>query len=287
MMDTIPIRKLKTPLKEPEFSGQFDIRDIGRLLAGKDLLQELHRHDFYFMLVLEEGTGTHEIDFTPYEVHDHTVFAMRPGQVHRLELKRGGKGFLLQFSTDFILQAGETGQLWRKASYNNHCTIDAVSFEKLHTPLTYVFQEYASRKEHYPEAIRANLAIFFIELLRQRKESKSAPGTLPVYPQERLEEFFRLLEEHVSEHKQVADYAAMLHLSPYQLNAITKATLGKTCSELIGEHLILEAKRHLLATHNQVKEIAYHLGYEDVSYFIRYFRKRTGPSHQAFRQKFK
>ena len=57
----------------------------------------------------------------------------------------------------------------------------------------------------------------------------------------------------------------MLNLSTYQLNAITKTTLGKTCSDLINEYIILEAKRYLLATSNKVNQIAYHLGYEDVS----------------------
>lgn len=74
-----------------------------------------------------------------------------------------------------------------------------------------------------------------------------------------------------------------MNLSPYQLNEITKATIGKTASELINEHIILEAKRYLLATPNQIKDIADHLGYEDVSYFIRFFKKHTGYSPEAFR----
>ena len=75
----------------------------------------------------------------------------------------------------------------------------------------------------------------------------------------------------------------MLNLSTYQLNAITKTTLGKTCSDLINEYIILESKRYLLATSNQVNQIAYHLGYEDVSYFIRFFKKHTGYSPETFR----
>jgi YesN/AraC family two-component response regulator len=75
----------------------------------------------------------------------------------------------------------------------------------------------------------------------------------------------------------------MMKLSPYQLNAITKATIGKTTSDLINEHLVLEAKKHLLATTNQVKDIAFQLGFEDVSYFIRFFKKHTGYSPEVFR----
>jgi AraC-like DNA-binding protein len=79
----------------------------------------------------------------------------------------------------------------------------------------------------------------------------------------------------------------MLNLSSYQLNAIVRATLGKTCSELIIEYILLESKRYLLATSHQVTQIAYHLGYEDVSYFIRFFKKHTGYSPEAFRNNLK
>lgn len=79
----------------------------------------------------------------------------------------------------------------------------------------------------------------------------------------------------------------MLHLTTYQLNAITKETLGKTGSQLINEQILLEAKRQLLSTSNQVNQIAYDLGYEDVSYFIRFFKKHIGNSPEIFRQNFK
>lgn len=73
----------------------------------------------------------------------------------------------------------------------------------------------------------------------------------------------------------------------YQLNSIAKSMLGKTCSALINAHMILEAKRNLLATANQINQIASHLGYEDVSYFIRFFKKHTGYSPEQFRQNLK
>jgi len=56
---------------------------------------------------------------------------------------------------------------------------------------------------------------------------------------------------------------------------------------VITDHIILEAKRQLLATTSQINQIAGGLGYEDVSYFIRFFKKHTGHSPEAFRQKFK
>ena len=95
-----------------------------------------------------------------------------------------------------------------------------------------------------------------------------------------------LLEASVYAHKTVSHYTELMNLSSYQLNEITKATIDKTASELINDRIILEAKRNLLATPSQIKEIADYLGYEDVSYFIRFFKKQTGFSPEAFRHNF-
>lgn len=285
-MKNIPIRSIKSTQKEPVFSGSFSIRDVRDLLAGKDMVQELHRHDFFYLLALKKGTGNHEIDFTPYKVCDNAVFLMRPGQVHQLTLQAGSTGYLVEFKTDFYYPHDKSSsQLLRRASSMNFYQPDADSFKKLLSILTYIFQEYTGKQESYQQVIKSNLDILFIELVRQH--NKRSLDNVSPYTQERLEKFLELLETHIADHKQVSQYAVRLNLSPYQLNAITKATLGKTCSALIDEHIILEAKRYLLATSNQVTQIADHLGYEDVSYFIRFFKKQTGHSPESFRHNFR
>lgn len=287
-MKNIPVRSIDSSLKEPDLNGSFSIRNVEDLLAGKNMVQELHRHDFFYILALTKGTGNHEIDFTTYEVCDNSVFFMRPGHVHQLTLKAGSEGFLLQFKADFYYpNDAPSRQLLRKASNKNLCQLDEQRFKKLMAALTTIFQEYSEKLEGYQDVIKANLGVFFIELVRHRKQRNHAITQSNPYAEERLEEFLELLETHISTHKQVSHYAGMLHLSSYQLNAITKAALGKTCSKLINEWIILESKRNLLATSNQVNQIAYQLGYEDVSYFIRFFKKHTGYSPEAFRTNFK
>lgn len=287
-MKTIPTRSLKPSLKEPHLLERFNIRDLQAFLGEKDMVQELHRHAFFFILVLEKGEGTHEIDFTPYAVGDYTVFFMRPGQVHHQVLKAGSTGYIMGFSTDFYEPNDRcANQLLRRIGTMNHCVLDSASFRKIMPPLASAYTEYQEKQEGYEDVIKANLCIFFMELVRKRLGPLAAASPGQSYAQEQLDAFFALLDKHVAEHKQVTEYAGMLNLSPYQLNAITKTQLGKTSSELINDQVILEAKRNLLATTVQVKEIAYQLGYEDVSYFSRFFKKQTGHTPEAFRQLFR
>ncbi|RAJ28142.1 AraC family transcriptional regulator [Pedobacter cryoconitis] len=285
-MELIPIRHINETRKEPGLSGNFSIRYISDLLAGKEMLQELHRHDFFYVLFLKRGIGHHQIDFASFTIGDHAVFFMRPGQVHQLELRAESTGYLVQFGNEFYFPDEKvSNQLLRKAANINHYQFDAGKFQKLQVILNNIFQEYTVKEQQYQEVIKANMDIFLIELIRQQRSVPFDP--VNNYAQERIEQFLALLEKYAFEHQPVTQYAAMLNLSPYQLNSIAKSMLGKTCSELMNAYILLEAKRCLLATANQINQIAYHLGYEDISYFIRFFKKHTGYSPEQFRRNLK
>ena len=287
-MKNIPIRQLGTAQSENPFLGQFKIRRLEGIVGETDLVHQLHRHDFFFILAVQKGTGQHTIDFTPFQVQDHVVFILRPGQVHQLELKAGCTGFLLEFNTEFYSPKDKVAsQRLRKASNKNYCALELNRFNKLYAVLSSMFQEFRDKQEGYQEVIKACLDIFFIEVVRQSPNPKGEPKVNNPYSQERFEEFLALLEKYLATHKQVSQYTDLMSLSPYQLNEITKSSVGKTASELINEQIVLEAKRYLLATPNQVKDIADLLGYEDFSYFIRFFKKHTGYSPEAFRHNFK
>jgi AraC-like DNA-binding protein len=285
-MKKIPIRHIKANSREPVLSGNFDIRDIRELMAGNDMVQELHRHDYFYLLALKKGKGHHAIDFTPYPVEDNAIFLMRPGQVHQLTLQTASTGYLLEFMSGFYQPHDNySKQLLQRAAHTNFYQPGVAGSKKIFSILTTIFGEYTGKQEGYQQAIQSNLGLFFIELARLQG-GRSQTG-VSAYTQERLEDFAGLLETHIAQHKQVSFYADKLNLSPYQLNSITRNTLGKTSSALINEQIILQARRLLLATSGQVKEIAWQLGYEDDSYFIRFFRKHTGYTPDAFRQHFK
>lgn len=287
-MKSIPVRHIVSSLVEQNNSGRFSIRTIEQVLNGKDLVHSIHKHDFFFVLAVQKGKGIHEIDFIQYPVHDHCIFILRPGQVHQLQLNVSSVGFLMEFDLSFYQPKNTiTEHRWKKASSKNYCEVEAARFMRLHSILESVLNEFASKNEAYLEAIKANLDLFFIEYIRQSRDPKSISKTETGYAQERFEELVHLLEKNISTMKNVSDYGDLLNVSSYQLNSITKESVGKTVSEMINEQIILEAKRYLLATPNQIKEVADHLGYEDVSYFVRFFKKQTGHTPEAFRKNFK
>jgi len=70
------------------------------------------------------------------------------------------------------------------------------------------------------------------------------------------------------------------------LNKATSQILDKTPKQLIDERILLEAKRLLVHSNSTIKEIAFILGYEEPTNFIKYFRKHTQNTPSDFREQY-
>lgn len=82
----------------------------------------------------------------------------------------------------------------------------------------------------------------------------------------------------------VTSLASQLNLSPRYLSDLLKQETGKTAIELIHIYLINEAKNRLISDNRRVSEIAYELGFEDLSYFSRLFKRETGITPKQFKK---
>ncbi len=78
--------------------------------------------------------------------------------------------------------------------------------------------------------------------------------------------------------------ASQLSLSSRYLSDMLKQETGKTAIELIHIYLVNEAKNRLKGDEQSVSEIAYELGFENLPYFSRLFKKETGISPNQFKK---
>lgn len=272
-------------IKEPNLSGNFSISNLNTLLAEKDMIEPIHRHDFFFILAIEKGKGEHQIDFSNYSISNYTFFILRPSQVHQLTLKKGSKGFIIAFDNSFYSPKEDLKkEMFSTVSRVNYYKLTSKIYVKIIPILEYIFSEYSNKKLMFRDHIKANLDLLFIELFRHNKSTNNNAINNSIHLAETILE---LIDNHFYNNKQVSFYAEKLNLTTYQLNSITKKALEKNCSQLINERILLEVKRYLITTPNQVNEISYHLGYDDTSYFIRFFKKHTGLTPEAFRQSYK
>ncbi|WPV64733.1 helix-turn-helix domain-containing protein [Chitinophaga sp. LS1] len=99
--------------------------------------------------------------------------------------------------------------------------------------------------------------------------------------------YFRKLQKRISEagsKYSIDQYARELGITPVHLNRVCNSVAGKSAHQLLQDHLVDEAKKHLRYTSYTVSEIAYLLNFEYPNYFARFFKKVTGLSPSEYRK---
>ncbi|NDV96620.1 AraC family transcriptional regulator [Dysgonomonas sp. 521] len=95
--------------------------------------------------------------------------------------------------------------------------------------------------------------------------------------------FRQLLEANYRDIHTLADYAGKLNVSAKTLTNCVKEISRQTPLGIINDRLILEAKRLLAYSDKTVSEIGFELGFDDPSYFVKFFKRLTKRSPREFR----
>ncbi|RYU79153.1 AraC family transcriptional regulator [Hymenobacter persicinus] len=243
-----------------------------------------HAHDFYLLLYVTRGRGTHTIDLLDYPVQPGSLFFMTPGQVHSWQLSDDAQGLIVFFDADFYLFRYPGSTLYEYPFFGspNAPVLNLPPGEAEIYPL---FERLLAESQS-PFANQADVFRSYLHLSLElaTRHYSAAPGRSAGLGAQQVRDFGRLLNEHFRTRHAVADYAALLHLTPNHLNAVCRRVLNKTASALIQERIVVEARRLLRHSALSVAQVADRLGFEDASYFGRYFRKHAGQTPETYRQ---
>lgn len=113
---------------------------------------------------------------------------------------------------------------------------------------------------------------------------KEKPTTEQLTPGERIsQEFTQLVIDYYVEERNVSFYAQKLGITPAYLSTVIKQMTGKTCTDIIADMVIMDAKAQLKSTTLPVQEIAYSLHFPNVSFFGKYFKRHVGMGPMEYR----
>jgi AraC family transcriptional regulator, transcriptional activator of pobA len=274
---------------------QFAIYDLKSYLEkNTGAADRPHIHSYYQIIWFQRGKGTHFVDFKAYDVADNAIFFIAKSQVHYFDESTEYEGILIHFSELFFGNNDhEMEYLVKRYLFNNpyqrpSCCIGSdikYQLEELVKSMKIEISE--QHRFGQEELLRAYLTAFLIQVQRRKNEIDQNEDTALLIlddKQQQLIHFVNLVEEYFNKGLSVAEYAGLLHISTRTLSDITARTLNKTPSLMIQERIVLEAQRSLLHSNLNVNQIAYRLGFDDPSYFVKYFKKHAGISPSEFRK---
>lgn len=244
-----------------------------------------HRDDHYQFIFQEKGSCTLMVDFHDVTLKAQQLLCILPGQVHRATSAKRACTWIISVQSEwvsdvyqavfetFLLQATVIAPDKQKAIL----LAKAISFlEEIETGSRHFYFS----KPLLLSAITTCMGLF-AEAYQQHGITADGANSQPAML---LRQFRTLLSRSYKTMKSPAEYANALHISPNYLNEVIKTKTGFPVSYWIQQEIITEAKRMLYYTEVTVKELADTLGYEDHSYFSRFFKKAAGMSPLHFRE---
>ncbi len=251
-----------------------------------------HRHDFYEILYITGGAGTHFIDLNAYPIKAGTVYFISPGQVHYWNTSVPLEGEGIGFTEDFLLLAPSDYMVLHEFSFF-HSIEDTPALglstgeRELVEPLIQsIVAESQENKFRSGSVLRAYLHIFLVEMQRiyaVHEGTHYATGTDGAIPT-LVRHFKQLVARQFITEQSVQAYADQLGVTISHLNNTVKAVTGQTPGQLIRQELVLESKRLFTHTDLTSAEVGYRLSFDDPSYFSRFFKRETAMSPIQFRK---
>lgn len=272
--DPLPTLAISSFQSEAQPDGPFSFHEI----RGRRLIEKPHKHDFFLFLLVEQGSGTHTIDFTSYPTEAGQLHLLFPEQVHQWDLNEDFLAWQLMIRRE----AFETLDL-PVIPYRRHpvFSLPAETFSLLRAELMAIREE-LRRRPLSPDVILLRCRLMARLVSReaeQRFDDLSVYRLTPV-----LLRYQALVDARFRQEKSVAFYAEQLHLTANYLNILCRRHLGATALSVIRNRVTLEASRLLQATDHSVKEIAFTLGFDDPANFSHFFKNQTGTTPREFRE---
>lgn len=249
-----------------------------------------HMHDYLELAYVLKGSAVHKInDLNAEIITEGDYFIIDYHTMHSYESVDGGEFkvinclFLPQFVDKSLIYCKDFRTLlchymiqiaddntWGNLA--NHIFHDD---GKLLAILEKMLNEYAGQKLGMMEIMRANLIEILI--LTARKVASDKPNGI-------LSDIITQINKRYNRGITLGQIADELNYSLPYVSKLFKKKTGMTFNVYLQKIRIDEACRLLINTNEKISEISQMVGYEDVDFFSKIFKKQTGMSPSRFRK---
>lgn len=251
-------------------------------------LAEIVNQPLYRFLYVMHGTIVVNVNYLDITISEGEVLVLT--DLHDTELKSADGSFaVLSFNSSFYCIYGNdhevscSGVLFHGTSHQHKLKLTADTVDALNYLINALQREFAEKDNLREEVLRIMLKHFIIICTRIVR-AQIGVDVRTEQGFDLVRQFYVLVDKHFKEKKQVQNYAELLHKSPKTLtNQFAEYDLPSPI-QIIHQRIASEAKLLLSRTDKSASEIAYALGYDDLSSFSRFFKKMSGKSITDFKK---
>ncbi|MBR1581890.1 MAG: helix-turn-helix transcriptional regulator [Bacilli bacterium] len=236
-----------------------------------------HKHTFLEIMFIDSGSGTIEINNIKYKAKTDDIILYFPSNMHKEYSDNGTIMHALFFAVKYKEPLKKMFANCNE-EYILHTGTNNKTFRKLFNLL---IQESKNEELNYTSNITNCIAKTIILKILQLFSSGNKKAATNEYVQ-KIQDY---LDKHYLEEIDLDKYYETLPFSKYYIARLFKSTLGVTPVNYIISKRIDHAKTLLNKTDMKIINIANEVGYKDIYYFTKVFKKEVGVSPSSYRKR--
>lgn len=249
--------------------------------SAYDLTQP-HRIQFHALLIVTQGEGIHTVDFKTQELFAGTIIPLTKEQVHHFQKPLKVSGFIISFEEELITQNASEQQLFHflQLFHNPVIFIGQENITELRPFFNLLERIHLDGNKNLKASLIQNIVMGLLLQIKRFSIHKHE-----IFETKRFKDFIafkQLLTTQYHLSHNAKDYAKQLSVSYKYLNDICKEISRQTVKSFIDQWLLLEIKRNITEKKYTSQEIAFKMGFNEPSNFIRFFKKYTGMTPNQF-----
>ena len=242
-----------------------------------------HYHDFWELMYVLEGSGTHWLDEQPYPLDCGNLLLIRPKDVHAVQASPGQTLYFLNIAFledawyDFCVAARFTPNLasWATATQPLVVAVPAEEQGDCAAAFQRALHTFVNCPTHLDLcSLWSAVLPFFVQ-----PHSLTGAETAPVW----LERARQLMQEEANLRGGLPRLGTLSGVSQAHLARTFKHYYGQTPTEFVNELRLKYAATLLTTTPGSIADVAEDCGFSNLSYFYRRFSRRFGCPPRAFR----
>ncbi|MBC9911847.1 helix-turn-helix domain-containing protein [Chitinophaga varians] len=248
------------------------------------------KSDYYRISISVRGTTEIQLGLEDFTHGNGTISFTFPGQIFsKRGLSDDAFGYYLLFEPEFLEGIISADRIPVEFPFFAFAGVPFMQLSPAELEITVDFAERmnAELQRHQPghdKAVRLYLYLMLLELKRSYLRQGFDITERDEKPAYLVPRYKKLVSEHFLTKRKVADYAAILGVTPNHLNRAIREHTGRTASEAITDMLVREAKAVLRYTDTTIAGISDQLHFSDPAGFNRFFKEKTGLTPLAFRK---
>jgi AraC-like DNA-binding protein len=254
----------------------------------------LHWHDEAELIHIRRGSARVQIDDNEVVLKKGEAAFVPPGSIHSA-MSTDGKDFWFDAVVfNLNLLSGRISDV-TQLRYINRLKMREIQFPlligkdeewggRIHDEIESLIAADREMPKGYEMAVKGCLFKIFSDLTAQSTESP--PDNHRKHQDfNRLKIVLRYIHSNYSQKLTLDDMARLSNLSKYYFCRFFKSAVGKSPIDYLHYHRLSKAEILLKESNLKIIDIAYEVGFADISHFIRLFHKHAGVTPSQYRAK--